>query len=143
MKWSITCQDYNCWGLDIPKDMDIQFNFPCANDLYIETSPWYVKLWRVTNWNFIHVPAWRILIYWEGCNNYPITVSYKQVNIPVVEDNTVFWSVVTWISDTMWEFIPYMVYLWFWTLIISLSFVAVKWLMVWIWNKIKKYFRSK
>lgn len=146
-----------------PKTFELTNDFSFNSDTVLSNSCsssrcelaliWWGKRCYITNsnWNLYfdwcsNLPARSYTLTncaWNGFNWCYNSISLKLPDPPVVEDKTVFWSVITWISDTMWEFIPYMVYLWLWTLIISLSFVAVKWLMVWIWNKIKKYFRSK
>ena len=51
--------------------------------------------------------------------------------------------VVTWITDVLWEFIPYVIYIWLWVLVVSIAFVAVKRLMLWIYNKVKFIFKKR
>lgn len=52
-----------------------------------------------------------------------------------------FSPIITSVFSIMWEFIPYVVYVWIWVLLVSLWFVAVKWLMNWLTSKITKYFK--
>lgn len=54
-----------------------------------------------------------------------------------------FTPVIDWISDVTTEFIPYVVYIWIWTLLVILWFIAVKWLVNWLVRKITVIFKSK
>lgn len=49
--------------------------------------------------------------------------------------------VVSSISTVMWEFIPYVVYIWIGILLCTLWFTAIKWLVNWFSRKITRYFK--
>lgn len=53
------------------------------------------------------------------------------------------WNVLTSIQSVVSEFIPYMVYLALWVLVVTLWFVAVKWLLNYVSRKTTSIFKSK
>ena len=53
------------------------------------------------------------------------------------------WNVLTSIQSVVSEFIPYMVYLALWVLVVTLGFVAVKWLLNYVSRKTTSIFKSK
>ena len=45
-------------------------------------------------------------------------------------------SVIGWLVSTVWELIPYVIYIWLWILVAVLWFIAIKRLLNWISRKI-------
>lgn len=77
---------------------------------------------------------------WNGFVNF-VLVSPDPPLVPWTFSN--FTPVIDWISDVTIEFIPYVVYIWIWTLLVTLWFIAVKWLVNWLVRKITVIFKSK
>ena len=50
---------------------------------------------------------------------------------------------IDWLRGTVYEIIPYVVYIWIWVLIAVIWFYAIRWLVNWIWWKVKSNFSSK
>lgn len=51
--------------------------------------------------------------------------------------------VLSWIQGVITEFIPYLVYMALWVLIVTLGFVAVKWLVNWTSRRVTGVFSSR
>lgn len=144
---------------DLTSEADIakwkSFNFPswvssvkCISDtwrwqisyVWIDGADWFSCPSTISlNWRS---PSW---IYVPSSSTSAIRIQY------IYDSNTLsfdqywwfFWSLVGNISTVLWEFIPYVIYIWLWVLIVSIAFVAVKWLMLWIYNKVRFIFKKR
>ena len=78
--------------------------------------------------------------------------AFDSINISVLDWDTEWWliiqngtselsPIITSIFSVMWEFIPYVVYIWIWILLCTLWFTAIKRLMNRLSWKITKYFK--
>ena len=78
--------------------------------------------------------------YWEGC---PSAVLYK--NVPVFDfwGNSALSPAITWVKDVAFQMIPFVIYVVIWLLVCSIWFVVIRWLLSWLWLKIKSIFSSK
>jgi len=122
-----TCYDENLISIDTP------------NSVY-----WYSDLlnWITVNW-------------WESVSFFYYTSSEEtqscQFNVSFWNDSE-WWDLAWWILpdwdltfssllsslwSTLWEVIYYVVYIWLWILSCIIWFVAIKWLISWIWKKIR------
>lgn len=133
---------------------------PKFNEICVKVSP----VWTLTNvWLVIHnarynvtnytsmtcIPVsyscyWtdtRIQTYWRDFDWTVVSLYEKVPSIPI--SNSSISPVIDWISDVTTEFIPYVVYIWIWTLLVTLWFIAVKWLVNWLVRKITVIFKSK
>ena len=50
---------------------------------------------------------------------------------------------IDWLHETVKQLIPLVVYLWIWILVVTLWFIAIRWLVNWMSNWIKSKFSSK
>ena len=72
--------------------------------------------------------------WWRNCS-----VSYNSDKL--CYDS--FSPAVSWLKDTINEIIPYIVFISIWLLLATIWYVAVRWLVNWLWKKIKSVFSSK
>lgn len=86
---------------------------------------------------------------WNACNSFTIAFSTTSSGGWSSEWSDTLLSggisqlspVVSSISTVMWEFIPYVVYIWIGILLCTLWFTAIKWLVNWFSRKITRYFK--
>ena len=151
-KWVYNCTSLNSnlctnWNFSVPNDMDIKFNFNCSGNwsLALYYSDW-TEIWHVHNWDIVSLQSWKwikIFAEYDCVNSLPLAISYKQVNIPVLESWTsAFSGVLTSVSSSVSEFIPYIVYIWIWLLTASIWFVAIKRLLNRLKSKVLNPFRK-
>lgn len=62
--------------------------------------------------------------------------------VPVVPGrSSAFTPVISSVFNVIWQFIPYVVYIWIWILLCTLWFYVIKWLVNWLTSKITNYFK--
>lgn len=98
-----------------------------------KTCPWSADPQNYVGWNYTIVWVAWVFDPWKIYYMWPTD------KMPVSQ----LTPVLTWITDVLWEFIPYVIYIWLWVLIVSIAFVAVKWLMLWIYNKVRFIFKKR
>ena len=140
--WTYTIVPSWVIGIDFISD-----TINCWVDIVRSTDWWYnsvefmtlSNLWQYLFWDY----EWQ-LYYGRNCYNWwwSVIIRYIYPDPPLVPDWTLN-SVVGGVGSVVGEFIPYVVYIWFWVLIASLWFVAIKWLLSYLYQKVKKTFRSK
>lgn len=111
-------------------------NFTCNN----ACSLWYIDLsvWSDNFWKSFTIP--------DNCYNcrfgiYPyISVKFQSTSskMPVSSLN----PVISWLSGSISEFIPYIVYIWVGLLGACICFVAIKWLLNRLKSKVLNPFRK-
>lgn len=164
--WTVD-ETYPAWNL--PSSF---WNSVFSNDVVVCKSTWwanwnrwclvyydvYRSNWtKCINWRDVSISPYdyynikEILVnsIWSSCwSNYTVKIlsssdwlicSTETSKMPV----SALSPVVTWITDTLWEFIPYVIYIWLWVLVFSLWFIAVRRLMLRIYNKIRFIFKKR
>lgn len=110
--------DWNCFTTSVDNPSN-PFNVSIDRD-YTSIRVWY-------NW-------------WGNCRNSILKI-YKYYETTLYDDWLI--PVILSVFDVTTEFIPYVVYIWIWTLLVTLWFIAVKWLVNWLVRKITVIFKSK
>lgn len=77
---------------------------------------------------------------WPSCNwNVVISYSASSSKMPI----SALTPAIDWLHETVKQLIPLVVYLWIWILVVTLWFIAIRWLVNWMSNWIKSKFSSK
>lgn len=139
---NFTCTYWDCCKIPYDKIYSLSCTtvFGSVNRVRIYTNPnsfsWY-NCWVVYNfpdW----LPVYQITASTDVPSRFPI-LSYK------VKWNSVwvFTPAVNWVKTTVNQIIPLMVYIWIGVLVVTLWFIAIRWLVNWMSNWIKSKFSSK
>lgn len=119
------CTDWQYWTLKVKYDWKQQF---------------------LTCWNLPKIlENIKTFSIWSDSNSRDITNTYQIYWYvpPIVEWGTeVFSGVLTSVSSSVSEFIPYIVYIWIWILTASIWFVSIKWLLNRLKSKVLNPFRK-
>lgn len=98
---------------------------------------WYWN-WSVRNECNVNMGGTFNLQLDVGTCNWVVKVSTRSTYLPI----DVTTPILTWLTTVFNELIPYVVYIWLWILVVTIWFVAIKWLMLWIYNKVKFIFKK-
>lgn len=106
--------------------------------------------WTMNNWCLDIVFDWDYWIAWPEDKMFSsIVLSYGNewwgwwgwlVDNDLVSSLSL---AIDWLRGTIYEIIPYVIYIWIWVLLAILWFYAIRWLVNWMWWKINSYFSSK
>lgn len=143
---NIDCSDksiYYCEDFSISSDH--QFAMPYLN-FYLIFDWWSKKFF----WNYSSFSSSSYSSYWkiiwfqnDHCDwiNYwsDFEFSCKSDKMPVSSLTPAIDS----LKNTTYQIIPYVVYIWIWTLLVVLWFYAIRWLVNWIVKKLNSLFSSK
>lgn len=139
------------WSYSIPSWVS---SFSC------DSSAWEVFLsyivhdsyfWDMNNWQYMNCP-FSFSIKWNYRNvsvqnnsSSSIKLSYLSSTDTLEFDQllVLFTPAIDSFNSFFVEFIPYLVYIGLWIIIVTIGFVAILWLMNWIKLKINSNFRSK
>ena len=127
----------------------VDTSYYCYNNAldYWDSDFWFTTDW-VMNWETDKSVSWFVyyslspISYsssgwssgWSSSSSTPLLNSTWQAYL---------WNVLSWIQSVVSEFVPYMIYIALWILVVTLWFIAVKWLMNYAWNKVTSIFKSK
>ena len=112
------------------------------------STPWkssglYFVDWREYNLSSLWYICW-FKLRWDVCESFPVTMSIKRVNYtpPLLPGGAKALSgAVTNLTNSVTEFIPYIVYIWLWILVVCIWFVSIKRLINWVRAKIFSSFK--
>ena len=127
---------------------------------YATISNWYVNAWygwnMNFNWNSINivnatndiVPQLSItfslsdMSKCNSSNSFTFSLVSNDYVPPIIEWWTsTFTPIITWLTNSVNEFIPYVAYVWIWLLTAIIWFVAIKRLINWVRAKIFSSFK--
>lgn len=146
--WSVNCITSSkvCWFINSPS-CDWTYTLSLSsNNWEVFSVKYWSKINASTDSASISVDCWTDVQVWWSFLTYPssdfevdyvLTYTSVSSSMPVSSLS----PVVNWLSNTVSEFIPYIVYIWVWILSVLIWFVAIKRLINWIRNKILSPFR--
>ena len=126
---------------------DFDFTTSSSNSSCVILFNSYSKRCRIyfSNWGVYSnqcdwVPAWTYSVQYNqwDCTNFRFSASIRESIVPVSSLS----PVITWLSNSLSEFIPYIVYIWLAILGATIWFVWIKWLIRWVRVKILWIFKK-
>lgn len=149
--FDFVCPFNNCY---IMFSDDLTSNFPNVN------IQLYLVSWNpVVNNNWLrYIPAWTYYIRaWKEPMSDDYSPIFSSFVFKWISDNNAWWDnswsllpwgesdlswIISWLSDTINEFIPYLVYLGLWIITALIWFVAIRWLINRTSSKVRWTFSS-
>lgn len=100
---------------------------------------WLSRESEVNNWNFstITLSDWQSSWGWDswGWDSWGGAL--------IIEWTWAFAPVIWGLTNSIWEFIPYVAYLWLWILWVVIWFFAIKWLIKFVYWNTYSFFSSR
>lgn len=137
-----TTSNYCCFNVP-SKTQQVIISWPSSSPLSLNGSNWKdYNLPLVLDYSDTLVPCIAYKMYKYSSVNY-------DYNIEFVPSPTIPWwrdwltPAINWLKGTVFELIPYVVFIWIWMLLATIWFYAIRRLVNWLIWKINSNFKSK